>query len=415
MLRDPSLRSSRWAPTLTLVCLLGVGGCADDPTLVDVAELELVAPSLVINVGATDTRNPIVLLTINTDPSNRPLTMCVSNTTTCDFEPFANTKRWMLDPGDGPKTVTVTVEDRYHVQTVLTATVNLDTTVPVAGALTATGGDGVVSLSWAAASDGLSGVRGYRLMMASAIVPPSCNYGTRLYEGTDTSFEHTTVRNGATYGYRICPLDVAGNMGVGETALARPAPEYDPPSGTVTINGGALLTRTHSVTLDLTAADASTVQSVCVSQTATCTNWVPYNATRPWELRGPDGLIAVNVWFRDIYWNVSTAPEQAIITLDTLIPSLPVITTTTVSHDGVLVEWTASTDASPIASYTLVYVPGQSAPASCTSGTQAYTGLDLSYLDAAGPPGFRTYRLCVTDEAGNVNTRAVKTAIQLVP
>jgi hypothetical protein len=290
--------------------------------------------------------------------------------------------------------------------------VQLDTTVPVAGLLSAAPSDGLVSLSWAGATDGLSGVLRYRLMMASGIVPPSCNYGQRLYDGPNTSFQHTTVRNGATYGYRVCPIDVAGNTGVGETALARPAPEYDPPAGTVTINGGALLTRSHSITLDLTATDASTVQSVCVSQTASCTNWVPYNATRPWELRGPDGLYAVNVWFRDNYGNVS-APEQATITLDTLIPSLPVITTTTISHDGVLVEWTAATDASAIVDYTLVYAQGQSPPASCTSGTLAYTGLNLSYLDTAGPPGFRTYRLCVTDEAGNVNTRAVKTAIQL--
>jgi hypothetical protein len=400
--------------TLAFVFVLAAGGCAEEPTSVDVAALGLTIDAVLINNGALNTKSQAVTLTITTASGQRPLRMCVSNTATCTFEPFVSPKRWLLEPGDGAKTVSVTLLSLGGVQTALQATVQLDTQVPVAGALTAIGSDGRVSLSWDPATDAVSGIQLYRLMMTATItptMPTSCNNGQLIYQGTNTSFEHITVRNGVNYGYRVCPVDLAGNIGVGTTAQARPAPEYDPPAGSVTINAGALLTRTHSVTLDVPATDASTVASVCISQTATCTNWVVWNATKAWELRGPDGLITVNVWFRDNFGNAS-APVSAAITLDTLPPTKSVLTTLTRS-DGVAVDWTAATDVNGVASYSLVWVLGQTAPASCTSGTVAYTGTDLTYLDTAGPPGFRTYRLCATDEAGNINTGVVKTAFQL--
>lgn len=412
MLRDQSSGlPSRYAPTLALVCLLGAGGCASDPTSVALAALGIPVDGVVINEGAPNTRSTTVTLNVTTSPTNRPRTMCVTNTSTCTFEPFARTKRWLLTPGDGDKTVSVTLDDGSGNQTALQATVVLDTTVPVAGALTATPSDGLVSLSWAAASDALSGIQSYRLMMSSTIVPPSCNYGQLLYQGADTSFQHTTVRNGGTYGYRVCPIDAAGNTGVGETASARPAPEYDPPTGSVTINAGDLLARVYPVTLDLTATDASAISSVCISQTSTCTNWVAFSTTKAWTLRGPNGLVTINVWFRDVYGNTS-APQSATITLDTLAPSLPALTTT-IDSDGITLTWSAATDLNGVASYTLVWTAGKAPPASCSVGNLAYMGPDLTYVDTLGPPSFRGYRLCATDEAGNRNTGVVASAFQL--
>jgi hypothetical protein len=412
MLHEHVFPRPNWrVPTLAFVFLACAGGCGGEPTSVAVAALGITTDSLVINNGQASTRSTTVTLTITTSPSNRPLTMCVTNTSTCTFVPFARTKPWLLTPGDGSKTVSVTLDDQHGTQTALQATVQLDTTAPVAGSLTATPSDALVSLAWDVASDALSGIQSYRLMMSPLITPPSCTYGQRIYEGTDTSFEHTTVRNGSTYGYRVCPVDSAGNVGVGAIALARPAPEYDPPIGTVTINGGALLSRSHSVTLDLDAVDASPIASVCISQDSTCTNFVAWSTTKPWTLRGPVGPATVNVWFRDIYGNTS-APAQATITVDTLTPSRSTLTART-RVEGVIVEWTAATDTNGIASYTLVWVAGSVPPASCTAGTLAYTGTDLTYTDTVGPSGTRSYRLCATDQAGNTNLGVTKTALQL--
>jgi hypothetical protein len=181
----------------------------------------------------------------------------------------------------------------------------------------------------------------------------------------------------------------------------------------VVINAGDLLTRLHTVTLELDATDASPITSVCISQTPTCTSWAPYATTKPWTLRGPNGLVTINVWFRDSFGNTSAAPTSATITLDTLAPSRSTITTIP-GRDGIDVSWTAATDINGVASYTLVWMAGTLAPASCNAGTVAYMGTDLMYFDAVGPSGYRSYRLCATDDAGNVNVGSVKTVVQPV-
>jgi hypothetical protein len=414
MLRDLSSRlSNRFVPTLTLACLVSIMGigCGDQSMSVGLAALGITTPGVVVDLGSGFTRSTSVTLTVTPPVASVPVTMCVSNTSTCTFIPFASSKRWLLTPGDGTKTVSVTLQDRLGIQTPFQATVDLDATAPVAGTLTATPSDSLVSLSWDAATDALSGIQGYRLLMSTTTTPTSCNNGQPIYQGPDTSYQHTNVWNGGNYGYRVCPIDLAGNTGIGATAQARPAPEYDPPTGTVVINTGDLLTRLHTVTLDLDAADASPITSVCISQTPTCTSWAPYATTKTWTLRGPNGLVTINVWFRDSFGNTSAAPTSATITLDTLAPSRSTITTIP-GRDGIDVSWTAATDINGVASYTLVWMAGTLAPASCSAGTVAYMGTDLMYFDAVGPSGYRSYRLCATDEAGNVNVGAVKTVVQ---
>jgi len=414
MLRDSLSRlANRFVPTLVVGCLAGVGGCGDQTMSVALAALGITTPGVVVDLGSGFTRSTSVTLTVTPPIESAPVTMCVSNTSTCTFIPFASTKRWLLTPGDGTKTVSVTLQDRLGIQTPFQASVDLDATAPVAGTLTATPSDSLVSLSWDAATDALSGIQGYRLLMSTTTTPTSCNNGQLIYQGTDTAFQHTNVWNGGNYGYRVCPIDLAGNIGVGATAQARPAPEYDPPTGTVVINAGDLLTRLHTVTLELDAADASPITSFCVSQTSTCTSWMPWTTTKPWTLRGPNGLITINVWFRDNFGNASAAPMSATITLDTLAPSRSTITTIP-GRDGIDVSWTAATDINGVASYTLVWMAGTLAPASCSVGTVAYMGTDLTYFDPVGPSGYRSYRLCATDEAGNTNVGAVKTVVQPV-
>jgi hypothetical protein len=96
----------------------------------------------------------------------------------------------------------------------------LDTTAPSGGTFTVTAGVRQVSLSWSGISDATSGVASYRLVFAPGTSAPSCATGTVLSSGTSTSFLHSSVSTGQTFSYRICALDVAGNISSGLTGKA---------------------------------------------------------------------------------------------------------------------------------------------------------------------------------------------------
>jgi len=108
-----------------------------------------------------------------------------------------------------------------------------------------------------------------------------------------------------------------------------PASDTTPPTGTVTINGGAAHTNNPVVTLGLTAVDAGGVTQMCIANTnlTTCTSWETYANSKSWHLDGEtDGAKTVYAWFKDTAGNVSAAPSTATIVLDTILPSLTVTT-----------------------------------------------------------------------------------------
>jgi hypothetical protein len=102
----------------------------------------------------------------------------------------------------------------------------LDQTAPTNGTLSATAGNGQVSLTWLGFTDGGSGLatsNTYRLVFSpGSTAPASCSSGTQLLLGTATSFTHTGLTNGTTYAYRVCATDAAGNTATGATASATP-------------------------------------------------------------------------------------------------------------------------------------------------------------------------------------------------
>src|SRR5438093_3322870 len=81
-----------------------------------------------------------------------------------------------------------------------------------------------------------------------------CAGGTPLLPVTGTSFLHTGLTNGTTYGYRVCATDAAGNGSSGATASATPqAADSTAPTGTVVLNSGAAVTAATAATLSLSA------------------------------------------------------------------------------------------------------------------------------------------------------------------
>jgi len=89
----------------------------------------------------------------------------------------------------------------------------------------ATPGDTQVALNWSGFSDAHSGVGSYVVRFAMGSAPSSCTSGTAVpgYDGTSTTYTHTGLINGTTYGYRVCAIDMAGNTSSGATATAKPA------------------------------------------------------------------------------------------------------------------------------------------------------------------------------------------------
>jgi hypothetical protein len=98
-----------------------------------------------------------------------------------------------------------------------------------------------------------------------------------------------------------------------------------PPTGTVTINGGACYTKTRSVILDLIATDeGGGVASMRISNDGTfdtaMEDWQAYACARTgWRLLGGDGVKTVCVRYRDEAGNMCNVCTDTII-LDTTAP-----------------------------------------------------------------------------------------------
>jgi len=194
--------------------------------------------SVSISNGAAYTTLTSVTLTLSASDLSSVSQMCVSNTTLCSlWEMYEASKLWILSSGDGEKAVYVWFKDSVgNINTTpYLDSIILDTTLPSDGILSSTQGDAQVSLNWSGFSDTVSGIKGYTLVYDTSKIPASCNSGTQIYSGTDTSYLHGSLTNGVTYYYRICATDKAGNASAGATADAAPA---SPPKSVSSSGGG---------------------------------------------------------------------------------------------------------------------------------------------------------------------------------
>jgi hypothetical protein len=118
----------------------------------------------------------------------------------------------------------------------------------------------------------------------------------------------------------------------------------------------------------------------------------------------------VNVWFQDVWDNVTPTPYSDTIILDTIGPTNGTLTATP-GDTQVTLDWTGFMDAgSGIESYKVVYAKG-SVPLSCSVGTVIYSGTALSTTHTGLTNGTKYgYRVCAKDKAGNFSTGATATA-----
>ncbi len=378
---------------------------------------EFVPPTGTVTLagGATWTASSSITASLTATDDAGVTHACLSNTSAPCTAWFAMTpsKTWTLASGAGTKSVYASFKDTWgNVSAPVSDAIQVDATPPSNGTVSAVPGDGQVTLSWTGQADTSSGLADYVLVQAASATAPASCAGASVWTGTTTSTTVSALTNGTTYSWRLCARDVAGNRAAGATTTSRPAPEFDPPTGTVVAAGGASWTRTPSVTLDLTATDPSGVPRMCVSTTTTCTTFRAFATPYVFTLPAGDGPKTVRVWLQDT-WNNTALPVTDEVGLDVTAPTNGVLAATATSGGADLTLTSATDTRSGIVSYAVVSAP-TTAPTRCTSGTVVWTGATPTAAVTGLPPGVLTgLRMCATDAAGNQAVGAATTVTPL--
>lgn len=191
-------------------------------------------------------------------------------------------------------------------------------------------------------------------------------------------------------------LDTATGFGLFTIAFdAAHAVDSTAPAGSVRINGGASVTGSTSVSLNLSAADANGVSAMCASNTSSCSSWEAFSTGRSWALPIGDGDKTVYVWFRDTAGNSSPAPCSDTIILDT---SPPVFNLSTLAN-GITTSAQVLNVAGTVNDLTGVQsfsINGSAVPVATTDGAFSHPVV-LS-------PGSNSLAAVARDQAGNSTT-----------
>ena len=132
---------------------------------------------------------------------------------------YAATASYTFAVGDGARTLRVWYRDPWgNTSAPVAASIVVDTTAPTGGVVSAARAAAKITLSWTIATDAGSGLSSYRLVgFAGTTIPAAaCTNGTVLYSGTSTTFAHSVAAQ-ATWTYRMCASDNAGNTATGST------------------------------------------------------------------------------------------------------------------------------------------------------------------------------------------------------
>jgi len=170
-----------------------------------------------------------------------------------------------------------------------------------------------LSVSWNPNSE--SDLAGYKVYYGTQ----QGTYGAGVDVGNTTSYQINNVATGTTYYVALTAYDTSNNESAKseEVSVYVPVPDTTPPTGTIKINSGALITASRAVTLTLTASDAggSVVSMKISNDGVTWSGEGAFAATQSWALTEGDGLKTVYVNFKDAAGNWMATPVTASITL----------------------------------------------------------------------------------------------------
>lgn len=186
-------------------------------------------------------------------------------------------------------------------------------------------------------------------------------------------------------------------------------PDTEAPSGSFVINGnmGNQYTTTRDVQLLLDVKDISDIDSMCISNSPTCDQFIPFANMPSWQLTEGDGAKTVYLFLRDKIGN-STKADQPLtksIILDATPPSDGSITaklSTLAQH--VDLNWSGFTDVvSPVQKYVLVFSV-EKMPSSCSDGSVIFSDFGTSKSHGPLAPGTYFYRVCAENAAKLLST-----------
>lgn len=373
----------------------------------DTIILDTVAPYdtiIVINATALFTNNTSVTLSLSASDDRSGVSQMRfsnDNTTWSAWEAYATSKTWTLSAGDGSKFVYVQYRDHAgNISSAVYDTIYLDTTPPT-GAISINAGAAFtnttsVTLGYSA-SDDLSGVTWMRFSNDGSTWSPWDGYGYYI--------DWTLLPGDGTKTVYAQYADLVGNISAtySDTIIL----DTTPPSGTISINGGAAYTNTTSVTLTLSATDAGSGvgQMRFSNDNASWSGWEAFAASKTWTLSGGDGTKTVYVQFRDNLSNTSGSISDTIV-LDTVLPAGTVLINGGAAYTNstaVSLALSASDDRSGVAQMRF------SNDGSSWSTWEAYA-TSKSWTMAAGD-GTKTVYAQYRDAAGNVSSSAADTII----
>ena len=199
-------------------------------------------------------------------------------------------------------------------------------------------------------------------------------------------------------------ISITGDGSKASLKVIQP-PDTEAPTGSFVINGtiGSAYTTSRDVTIQLDVKDISDIDSMCVSNIPSCSQFVPFENSLSWQLTEGDGAKTVYILLKDKLGNTTKTdqPLSKSIILDTTPPQVGTLSgkvSTALSQTAEL-SWTGFSDVqSPISSYVVVF-SNSTPPSSCNSGTQIFSGSTTTTNHGPINPGTYHYRVCAKNAA----------------
>jgi len=280
--------------------------------------------SVTINGGDTYTNTESVTLTLTSSGATQMRFINGGGVTWSPWEPVAATRAWILISGDGEKTVNAEFRDAALNVTAKFDTILLDTVAPT-GTIVINGGalaTASLNVTLTITASDPAPASGVDRMELSTDINDWSGAEVRDYVGNgDYAYTLAAGPDGPRYVY-VRFIDNAGNV-TGPDDIVGDSITVDTtgPEGTVTINGGALITNNPIVDLTLFATDDSGVAFMWISNEGGPGTRVAYSTSYDdWALSGGDGEKTVSVQFEDSLGNVGDTYTDT-ITLDTGFPT----------------------------------------------------------------------------------------------
>ena len=166
-----------------------------------------------------------------------------------------------------------------------------------------------LQVSWNANTE--TNLAGYKVYYGTT----SGTYDATVNVGNVTSYTIPSLSTGKTYYVAVTAYDTSSNESEKSTEVSAniPVPDSTPPTGSILIAGGDSTTSARSVTLTLSATDASGVASMKISNDGTTwSDECTFSTSQAWVLTTGDGLKTVYAMFKDTAGNWSNVVSDTI-------------------------------------------------------------------------------------------------------